>query len=146
MLVRAIASFYRWDDGASVRYLRSIDPDSAPARLVPVLETMLSARPNPKLKPAAIALINQTGGGMQILRAALRTLDTAFTDGWKTRIFPEIQNAVATCKKAAPELVERLKQHISMRAVATGLNPRRVQAAMNGSSLIDAYFWHCSRG
>ena len=50
MLVCAIARFYRNEDEACKNYLAAIDPDSAPARLIPALRAMLGDRSSQALK------------------------------------------------------------------------------------------------
>src|SRR5262249_7587644 len=42
--------------------------------------------------------------------------------------------------EVAPDQVERLKQHISVRCVLDDVNPYKVQSAMGGASRHDAYF------
>jgi hypothetical protein len=62
ILVRGIAYFYRQDDAACERCLKIIDPDSAPARLIPALRTMLRARTDERLGSAADSLVAQVCG------------------------------------------------------------------------------------
>jgi hypothetical protein len=62
MLVRAIAYFYRQNDADCERCLKVIDPDSAPARLIPAMRTMLRARADERLVPAAESLVAQVCG------------------------------------------------------------------------------------
>src|SRR3981081_3562899 len=94
ILVRAIAYFYRQDDAACERCLKIIDPDSAPARLIPALRTMLRARTDERLAPAAESLVNQVCGNKVSLRRALEALDSAFETRVQGKILPEIQRAV----------------------------------------------------
>jgi hypothetical protein len=141
-LVRAIAHFYRQDDVACQRCLEAIDPDSAPARLVPAMRAMLAPRPGEHRLPTASALLlGQVGGNMEALRSAVQSLDTAFATVARSKIFPEIQRTISACRAACPELVERLQQHIAIRATRSRLHPRRVEAAMSGPAIQNAYFW-----
>jgi hypothetical protein len=141
-LVRAIAHFYRQDDAACERCLEAIDPDSAPARLVPAMRAMLARRPaEHRLSPASASLLGQVGGNMEVLRNALRSLDAVFATNAQSKIIPEIQRAISACRAACPELIERLQQHIAIRAARSELRPRRVEAAIGGPAIQNAYFW-----
>jgi len=140
-LVRAIASFYEHDDDSCQRYLDAIDPASPPARVVPALRALLKGCPDATLKPAARRLFSQVGGGVETLRGALESLDRAFASDRKGIIISEIGNAVRACSQAAPDLLERLKQHISIQAIQADLDEARVNGAIGGSCLKNAYFW-----
>jgi hypothetical protein len=140
-LVRAIAYFYRQEDSACERCLQGIDPDSIPARLVPAMRAMLAQRRDGSPQAASTALVIQVGGNMEALQRALESLDAAFATKAQSKIIPAIQPAISACRIACPELVERLRQHISISAVMLNLPVRRVQAALGGPSIKDAYFW-----
>jgi hypothetical protein len=141
-LVRAIAYFYREDDVACERCLQSIDPDSAPARLVPAMQAMLARRPGEhRLSTASASLVDQVGGSVERLQNALGALDAAFAADAQSKIIPEASRAISACRAACPELVERLQQHIAIRAVSSEAPPRRLQAAMGGPAVQNAYFW-----
>src|SRR5215472_2499613 len=140
-LVRAIAYLYRQEDVACDRCVQGIDPESAPARLVSPIRAMLAQRRDVSLQAASTALVNQVGGNMEALRSALGSLDAAFATKAQSKIIPAIQPAIAACRIARPELVERLRQHISIKAVKLNLPVRRVQAALGGPPVEDAYFW-----
>jgi hypothetical protein len=94
-----------------------------------------------KLTGAAEALVKQAGGGPPQLRATLVTLDQALDKKNHAQTLQEMLNAVTLCKEVCPGVLERLKQHISIRAMLAGTNPQRVTAAMGGPSLKNAYFW-----
>jgi len=141
-LVRAIAHFYRHEDVACERCLQCIEPDSVSARLVPAMRAMLVQRlDDGSLQGASIALVLQVGGNMEALRRALESLDAAFATKAQSKIIAAIQPAISACRIARPELVERLRQHVSIRAVKLNLPVKRVQAALGGPSIKDAYFW-----
>jgi hypothetical protein len=141
MLVRAIADFYRGDDAACERCLQAIDPDSTPTRLVPVMRAMLAQRTGECLQPVSASLFVQVGGNIESLRKSLASLDAAFATKEQSKIIPQIQRAISACRTACPELIERLRQHISIRAVKLNLPVRRVHAALGGPSIKNAYFW-----
>jgi tetratricopeptide (TPR) repeat protein len=142
MLVRAMAYFYRREDAACERCLEGVDPDSVPARLVPAMRAMLSESLDQPLQPASVALTRQLGGDSKVLRGALESLDTVFSRKKKrAHIFQSIQEAVSACQKARPEMLKRLRQHISVRAATLELPVEKVKGALGGSSTKDAYFW-----
>ena len=138
-LLRAIAAFYRRDDELCEKCLAAIEPDAAAARLAPALRALMGQ--TPALTPAALSLVNQVGGNVEALRSALQRLDQALGRNNKPLALQEIRNAVAACKQGCPGLLERLKQHISVRAWLVDLRADRVAAAMEGGSLKSAYFW-----
>ena len=142
MLVRAIAYFYRKDDAACERSLQAIDPDSAPASLIPAIRAMLSQKFDQPLQPASVALTRKVGGDVKVLRGALESLDLVFSRKKKqAHIFQAIQEVVSACQLARPEIFERLRQHISIRAASLELPVGKVRSALGGSTTKDAYFW-----
>ena len=141
LLVRAIAYFYQQEDAVCDRCLQGIDSDSVAARVVPAMRAMLAQRRNPRLSPASTALVLQVGGNREALRGAIESLDAAFATKAQSKIIPEIVRAISACRTTCPELVERLRQHISIWALKLDLPARRVQAALGGASIKDAYFW-----
>ncbi len=139
LLVRAIACFYRGDDTACRRYVESIKPESAPARLVPAMQAMLGGKPS-GLTPASAALASSTTCDTTVLRKALELLEEAFGKGKEGTILKAIREAVRVCRETAPDRIERLKQHISARCALVEMNKEKVRAAMGGDSRHDAYF------
>ena len=143
MLIRAIAAFYRREDGLCERAIAAIEADSAAAKLTGALRAMLPghAAARPLLSPASLALVVAAGGGIGDLRSALGSLDHAF-DHAGFRVPPNlIRDAVAACERVAPELMVRLKQHISIRGMLNQVPPDRVRDSLHGASRKDAYFW-----
>ena len=141
MLVRAIACFYRCDDEACENCLQAIDPESAPARLVPKIRAMIAGKSDGNLKGSDTSLIEKVNGNKDKFRDSLRTLDRTLTKNNPIRILTAIQNTVNKCKEACPDLLDRLKQHISIRAWMNDLPTTEIGTAMGGPSLKDAYFW-----
>jgi hypothetical protein len=80
-------------------------------------------------------------GGLETPQEALEALDAAFASGERNRILQEIPKAVNACREVAPELFERLKQHITVRAAYEDLEEDRVERALGEPSLKNAYFW-----
>jgi len=142
LLVRAIACFYRGEDEACRQYLKTIKPESAPARLVPAMQGMLAGGEPAGLPPAASALVSSVTSDPAVLRKALEVLERAFhsDDDEDGPILKAIREAMKACRDAAPNQIERLKQHISVRCALADLRVEKVQAAMGGNSLHDAYF------
>jgi len=139
LLVRAIACFYRGEDEACRRYLEAIQPESAPARLVPAMQAMLGGKPA-RLTAASAALVSSTTSDPGVLRKALEALEGAFESHKDGAILKGIRDAVQACRQTAPDQVEKLKQHISVRSMLADVNIEKVRAAMGGASLKDAYF------
>jgi hypothetical protein len=139
MLIRAIAAWYRHDDALCEKYLAALEPGSAPARLTPALRALLHQKQT--LTPAAHALVTQAGANLEKLRDALKALDQALDRRKQAQILPEIRNALAVCRQAEPGLVERLKQHISIRAMLANVKPEQALSALQGPALRNANFW-----
>jgi hypothetical protein len=139
LLIRAIGAFYRRDDEACRKSLHAIGPGVAAARLVSALRALLGEKM--PLQPAAAALVAQVTGGVEVLRETLRKLDRALDNRDQPRILALIRDAVSACRQGRPELLERLRQHISVRSMLAGLRADVVTAAMQGPSLKNAYFW-----
>src|SRR5439155_8790812 len=141
MLVRAIASYYRREDEACLKYLDAIQADSAPARLVPAMRAMLEGKTSAPLNAASTALLARTTDNTTALRHALETLDLSFASKEHGRILNGIRAAVHECQRSAPGVLERLKQHIAVRAAMTSLDQNRVNAAAGGLFRKDAYYF-----
>ena len=86
--------------------------------------------------------MKQAGGGFAELRATLVEPGPGAgqeeSRDWRCR---KSGRAVTLCKEVCPDLLERLKQHISVRAMMAGAKADRVTVAMGGPSLKNAYFW-----
>jgi hypothetical protein len=73
LLIRALDACYRRADGAVRAHVDAIPPDSAPARLVPVLLHLVGTpEPLARPSPAVGALGRAVGGGRPVLRNHLR--------------------------------------------------------------------------
>jgi tetratricopeptide (TPR) repeat protein len=139
LLVRAVASFYRGEDESCRRCLDAIDPEAAPARLVPALRAMLEGGGVAPLSPAAESLRARVTRESS-LRSALDALDQAFAAGGRGRILKAIRPVVEECQRSAPDQLDSLRQHISVRCAVADLDPAKVAAAMGGPSRHDATF------
>ena len=140
LLVRAIAGYYRGDSEACREQLNAIAADSAPARLVPAMQTMLGVKNSVPLSPAAKALVQQSGGDPAALQRALAALDRAWTGDSPRTVLSATRTAVLECRETAPGLLSRLKQHISVRCAVAGFDKNSVVQALGGTTRHDAYF------
>ena len=141
MIVRAIACFYRHDDEACEKCLQAIDGESAPARFVPVIRAMIGAESNKGFKGNAKSLIAKVDGNVKVIHNSLKTLDKMLDRENPIKTPKVIRDTVCTCEQACPELLEKLKQHISIRAWMNGFEAKSIIRAMKGPSLKNAYFW-----
>jgi hypothetical protein len=139
MLIRAIAAFYRHDDTACEKFAAAIDPTSAPARIGTALLHLL--HPASAVALSVSELAHRTGGQWAPLRAALKRLDSSFKSGRKKDILAQIKLAIYSCEGKDPKLLERLRQHIAVRAMMAEIPAPEVTRAMGGVSIKSAYFW-----
>lgn len=139
MVLRAAQAFYANQDALCEKCLAAVEPTAAAARLVPAVRAMIGQKQ--KLTPAAEALVKQAGAGFPALRRTLVTLDQALDKKNHGLALQEMGKAIAVCEEVCPDLVERLKQHISIRATLAGAKADRVTSAMGGPCLKNAYFW-----
>jgi hypothetical protein len=140
LLVRAIACFYREEDEACRRYLAAIHPESAPARMVLAMQAMLGGKPT-GLTAAAATLVSSTTSDPAVLPKALEALEKAFDSRKDGAILKGIREAVQASRETAPDQIERLKQHISVRCALADVAMGKAQAAMGGACRRDAYYF-----
>jgi tetratricopeptide (TPR) repeat protein len=140
-LIRAIACFYRGADDLCRECLAGIKPESVPSRLIPALQTMLGMNGAAALKASESALVSQVNVNLAELRAALANLDHAFMKEDESHVFKAMRVAVRECQRSAPDRLGALKQIVSVRATAGGLNPSRLAAALDGAAREDAAFF-----
>ncbi|MBU2547678.1 MAG: hypothetical protein KKB20_04655, partial [Proteobacteria bacterium] len=141
MMVRAIACFYRHDDPACRKCLESVAPDSAPARLIPVIQGLMQARPDQDVPVSARKLQEKIGGCSDALFQLLGEVDRSLDDFSERRALKAISKAVTECRRTDSDLVEGLKQHISVRTFFEEFIETQVDAAMGGPPLKDASYW-----
>ncbi len=139
-LLRAIACFYRHDDAGCERNVAAIDADSAPARLAPVLRSLIGREADEPLKPAAAKLSKRVGGSLAGLREALQNLETAVLEDDRRSVLQAMRDAVSIAQQDCPEIVPPLRQQIAVRAWLMELPPAAVNAAMGGAARRDARF------
>jgi len=141
LLIWAIARLYRRDDSGCEELLNKIPPASAAGRLAPVLRALLQGQAAPTPRPESMHLVKAVLAGSQPLRDSLQSLDKAFAKKEQRALPKLIHHAVETCENACPELLPRLKQHISIRCMLLKVPAATVAGALGGPSLHDAYFW-----
>ena len=140
LLVRAIACFYRQEDDACRRLLGAMNPTSAAARLADPLRAMLAGSADAAAGPAA-ALASAVAGSDRTLRRALGKLEGLFQREDTRKVYGAIRQAVESCGRARPELLDPLKQSIAVRCLLVGCPVGKVRSALGGPSLHDARFW-----
>ena len=145
LLVRAIAAFYRKEDDACRQYLDAINPAAAPARLIPILRQLLAGETKEPLPGAAGQLIRAVIGGHVALRRSFEQLDAAFHTAETRRTFDSIRTAVRECSTHAPDLLDRLRQHIYVRCAVRNINEKQVCEAIGARPKQDAdYLRFCA--
>ena len=140
-LIRAIASLYRGQDEDCRRFLAAIDNDCAPARAADSVRSILTESLDGPTTQAGRSLVQKVAGPRVELRAALRALDEAFSRGRGRELYRQMRQTVLVCERACPQILERLKQHISVKASVADCPVEAVVDALGGRSLHDAYFW-----
>jgi hypothetical protein len=139
LLVRAIAHFYRGEDDSCREYLSAIKPESAAARPIPAMHSMLGLKPARPLTPVEAALVSRTIENAATLRSELEKLDSAFADeAGESHIFKLVRSAMQECRRSAPEQVETLKRLIWVRGAADAMDGERMTAALSGMPRQDA--------
>lgn len=75
------------------------------------------------------------------MRNALRALDAAFAQGPSQALYRQIRQTTLVCEHACPQILKRLRQHISIKATMANCPPEPVIDALGGRTVHDAYFW-----
>ncbi len=102
LLIRALDAYYRRADGAVRANLDAIPPDSAPARLVPVLHHLVGApAPLDRRSPAAGALAKAVGGGRPALRNHLEQLVHALEEKDASTAVAAVERILPLCESAS---------------------------------------------
>jgi hypothetical protein len=92
--------------------------------------------------PPAAQLVSAVRGTADSLRKALDQLDRSFhSDGGKAQAIKDVKAAIQECSQHAPDLLERLKQHIEVRCAINNLDKGKVFPAMGGGPKKDAYYF-----
>ena len=141
ILIRALACFYRHDDEICEKYLNAVDPESAPGRLVPLIRGLIAGPSKVGLNKSSALLAEKVIGNNKTTRDALQMLDAALAANKPRKLFKAVRKAVDVCEQSCPELLDRLKQHISIRSWMLGADAEDVTRAMGGPSLKNAHFW-----
>jgi len=83
----------------------------------------------------SLTLANKVSGNIKQARHALQMLDKALAAEKPRKLFKATRHAVNICRQTCPEILERLKQHISIRSWLIGINAEDVNSALGGPSL-----------
>ena len=137
IVIRALACFYRHDDEICEKYLKAVDPESAPGRLVPLIRELIAGHSKVGLDKSSALLAEKVIGNNKTTRDALEMLDVALAANKPRKLLKETRKAVDVCERSCPELLDRLKQHVSIRSWMLGVDVEEV----GGPSLKNAYFW-----
>lgn len=142
MLIGAIAAMYRGDAESCRRYLGAIAPGSAPARLIPVIETLQGGETrSAPLTAAGREAVSRVKGDLEGLKRSARALEEELEGGYEDeRAYAAMHDVVTACRRSAPALLPRLKQQIYICADSAGLSLKRVLAAIGGPPVRDADF------
>jgi hypothetical protein len=138
MLIRAIAAYYRHDDAACRRAIDAIPAEASVAHAASAVRSLLDGK-----KPAsgiAAAIYTRVRGDDQALLAAMKKLEESFELYDQSRLENCIRDTVRACSKARPEMVDRLRTHISIACFVHDAPSSAVAAAM-GPAIRNAYFW-----
>jgi hypothetical protein len=141
LLVRAIAYFYRGEDGACRECLDAIKPESVPARLIPAIRSLLGAKPAAPLTPLEVALVSRVSQSSETLHNELEKLDHAFAEEAESPTLKLIRSAMQECRRSAPEQVETLKRLIWARGAGLDMDSERMISALQGMPRQDATFF-----
>ena len=142
LLVRAIACFYRHDEAACARHLDAMDVRSAAYGLAPAMRAMMGLPHDGRLSAASEALVSQVADRRNPqLSQALEALEHALGSRRARKIVGPIRRAIGACRKVRPDLLDRLKQHISIRCLLADVPVDGVVSALGAPSLHDACFW-----
>ncbi|MDP7639422.1 MAG: hypothetical protein QGG73_06865, partial [Candidatus Hydrogenedentes bacterium] len=144
-LIRAIAHFHRNEDEMCMRYLLALDTDTPPARLVPVLQAMMSNTPLPEGHPPAEHLMKGVGGNHADLRRLLEKADHAIERehffGDDPRAMKPIRGAANACARLDAPIANRIRRHLWIRAFREGFSIQEVDRAFPMPVLRDSAFW-----
>jgi hypothetical protein len=141
ILIRALASFYRHDDEICQKHLNAVDPESVPGRLVPLIRELIAGQSKVGLNKNQALLAEKVIGNNKTTREALQMLDAVLAANKPRKLFKAVRKAVDVCEQSCPEVLDRLKQHVSIRAWMLDVDAENVNRALGGPSLKNAYFW-----
>ena len=141
ILIRALASFYRHEDEICEKHLNAVDPESAPGRLVPLLRELIAGHSKVGLGKNSTLLAEKVIGNNKTNRDALQMLDAALAANKPRKLLKAVRKTLEVCEQSCPELLDRLKQHVSIRSWMLDVDAEDVNRALGGPSLKNAYFW-----
>jgi hypothetical protein len=141
ILIRALAAFYRHEDEICEKHLNAVDSKSAPGRLVPLIRQLIAGQSKVGLGKNSSLLAEKVIGTNKTTWDALQKLDTALAANQPHKLLKAVRKTLEVCEQSRPELLDRLKQHVSIRSWMLDLDAEDVNRAMGGPSLKNAYFW-----
>ncbi|HVQ76454.1 MAG TPA: hypothetical protein VMT79_13075 [Candidatus Binatia bacterium] len=129
LLIRALDAYYRRADGAVRANVDAIPPDSAPARLVPVLLHLVGPpEPLDRPSPAVGALGRAVGGGRPVLRNHLAQLVRALEARDAATAVSAVERALPLCESVSVKQV--LAATVLQQWSRLNLSPRPLVATL----------------
>lgn len=138
LLIRGMAAFYRGEDGPCRRNLTAIAEDSVVRRIANVL--LAAVDHSPPAPGRAGALQARVAGDDKALRRALDRLETALNSRYLDTLTSAMRAALEACSASHPELLDNLRQRISVRCAMEEVPVREVLKVM-GPARKDSIFW-----
>ncbi len=140
VLIRVLDALYQGDPAACRQILELLNPESAPARLVPVIQSLLEDRITQDLQPAARTLAARVLGERGRLNELMAQLDQALDARNQRQALALIRPVISCCRRVQPELEIPLKQHIMAKSCVAHFDPEPVISALKPMPA-NASFW-----
>lgn len=141
VLVRAIQAANSGDAAGCEAWLEMMDPESAPGKIIPVVSAV-ARRDESKPPPGPSATLwAKVHPNQDPLRAALKRLDRAVRGDDGSGLQNAVAEALSECRRCRPDLLDLLRQHVSVLGVLHEWPVRIVRKALGGPSLTNAHFW-----
>ena len=140
-LIRAIASYYRREEDACIKWLKAIADDSVPARLVLPFAAIMGQGTDGKFSLAGQKLIAAAGDHGAALRSALAAMEEALQAKKHRQILDAARTTMAAAGSCDAKTREHLRQHIAVRSLMLNIQPTAINAAMGGGPRMGAYYF-----
>ncbi len=144
-LIRAIACFYQHKDDQCRQYLDAIEPETPPARLVPVLHAMVNNTAPEGVGPRGNVLMKRVTGDLtevrNLLEKAERTIKKPHFYADDPVAMKAIREAVNACKSLDEKIAVRIRRQLWGRAFEHGFHPDALQKAIVPPVCFDSAYW-----
>lgn len=141
LLVRAIALFHRGDDAACLECVARLPEGSAPARLAPVFKALCGGPKSDGLWQEAQILSARIFGDDKALCGALERFEQSLGFEAPKKVMAMIRTALDQCKRARPDLLEALRQRISLMFLPQGFDPLIQKEMLGFAPVKNARYW-----